>query len=731
MLARLFAVAVLLAVPLAAAAPPTSPEVLPSNLDRYVYAEFTLSQPNLTALALGGDIYVYRYDVRGKVYDADELGQAYTLSNKYQGEPSGNAFVAEMENSVRTQLTSILSSSFPGSTVSGVTATVERATLRPASGNPFDPPVHVAISANVERTRSAVGLGNFTDAAVGAAFAAGARVTADFTVKADLGYRIVYTIQAPSTPAGVRFEAGPSVSVDGRTLTADVDNTIGGNPQKSVGARLYSPTAVAPVAEDIRSSIDVQMGEIEKGADGIPMELDITAEVGALDVQKRFPGLLPSKVSLNFINADGLRGLRGAGALTDATLASANDALLATIREDAARAFGPGATVSGGILVSDLAATPGSPYDAQPPLSFEATARTIYTIEGADMDDVDLALRIGGTANAELTLFASNGKATTYSIHPPSIAEFSSAAGGSVTEDGRTATFEVPAGATTFPARLSLRGRDVPQFDAEDATVDVTVDLKDLDVTLGGAMSGDFGNLLMDLTVDANLGVIEVPEQLKGSLPPNLDLKYLSADAIRLLADHGYLTEENITALEQELLDQVSGKLGSALGGTIPVEGGLDRASLAVDLVSVPISGDKPVTFKASARVSKPLAGGEVQPQAAIALYTQQLPLSLPKLEGLDTSYTVILPRGLAVTDLTGSGATYETGKSDDGRDQFVVHPTSESAAMTVSMAVTPGFVMIKFWPVVLIAVVLLLLIVGTPIALVMRKRAKGRKQQK
>lgn len=727
MLARLFAVVLLLAVPLASAVPPPSPTSLPIT-DRYVFAELGLAQPSLTELTLSGDLYIYRYMVNNRVYDADDLGQAFTQTNKYAGEVSGAAFVANIEGAAQEGLMGILEGSFPGASVSGITATVDRTSLVTPNGNPFDPPVRITVSGTIERTRAAVGLGSLSDAAVDAAFASGATVLADFTLKADPGYHILFSIGAPTAPAGLRFLPDAGVSSDGRTLVADVDNSGGFGVPVSVTARLRDPAATPATAEDIRSSIEVTMGAIGKDAAGIPIEVAVTADVLSLDVGQRFPGVLPAKVSLPFIHSDGLRALRTSGAIKDSDIATANDALISTIRADVSRAFGPGATVTGGLSTADLAKLVTKPYGADEPLAFLASAKTTYAVAGATGDDLDLALRIGGTANVDLTLFAANGRETEYTIHPLEIAEFTAAKGGKLAADRSSATFTVPAGATQYGAGLALRGKGVPTFSAEDASVNVKVDLQDLDVSLGQVAGGDFGNLLMEITVTGELGVIALPDELKSALPASLDLEYISADAIRLLIEHGKISDENLTKLEDSLLQKMQENLGRALDGDIPVTGGLDRATLAASLVATPISADKPITFQGVARVTKPLAGGPVAPQAAIALYSTQLPLTLPKLEGLDTAYTVILPRGLAVTDVQTSGGTSETSKAPDGRDQFTVTPESGDAQVTVSMAVTPTFVLAKFWPIVLLAVILVVLIVGTPIALIVRSRGKKKR---
>lgn len=721
MLARLFAVLLLLgtaAMPLAAAAPGPAPDLLPQGA-RNVYAELNFAQPDLTTLALTGELWVYRYTIDGDEYDADDIGAAYNGANKF-GKNTGDSFVNDVERNVRSALVTTLTSSFPDATLSGVTATLDRSSLVAASGNPYDPPVHVNVVATVARTRAAVGLGDLSNAAIEATFDAGAKLAADFTLKAEPGYLIVYSIGAP---AGTRWGSGPGVNPTGSALSVTIDNRNGGAGSATVSGRLYDPTVTPPTAEDIRSSLDVQMGEIVSGAAGIPIVVAVDSQVRALDVARRFPGALPAKVELAFVNADGVRALKATGAIDASEIAKADEALLAQVKADVERAFGPGATVAGGLAAAELARAAGSSFAAEPPLRFLANAATMYVVEGADADDIDLALRVGGTANVDLKLFAANGRETAYAIHPPGVGEFTQATGGTVTVNGLTANFLVPAGSTSFPGTVHMRGRDVPEYTAEDAEIEVIIDITDIDAGVGKALSGDLGTMLVDVTVVGNLKVIELPPELKDSVPEKLDLRYVSSDAIRLLKERGYLSPENLTKLEDSLGKQIREKLGSALGGEFPVESSLDAATLAPSLVASPISSEKPVVFRATAHVRKPLAGGPAETQAAIALYTKELPLTLPAIEGLDTLYTVIAPKGLAITGVSGDGV--ERGTSEDGRDQFTV--SGSGAPVTVSLAVTPGFVLAKFWPLVLLAVLVLVLIVGTPIALVRMKKNKAK----
>lgn len=729
MSARLFAIllllATLVATPLAAAAPPASPSVLPIEWDRLVYAELGLAQPNLTVITVTGDAFAFRYKVNDKIYDADELGDAYAGSNKYAGEATGDAFVTKMEEVLRGELDEMLTASFPGARVTSVSATVDRSSLVPGSGNRFDPPVHTVVTATVTRQRADVGIEGISDGGLAAAFASGAEVAVDFALTADKGYHTVYSIGAPASPAGLGFAPGEGVSADGRALVASVDNSDGTNPGRSAAASIRQAGVSRPSAEDIRSTIDVTMGDPIEGVEALPMRIHVDSQVRSLDVATRFPGALPAKVALPFVNADGVRALRSSGVLADADVAAANDALLAQVRADVQRAFGGDPTVTGGLSAADM--TPrvvATPYTSDTPLTFSAFTNTSYALPGVTGDDIDLAMRIGGTAHVGLNLFSANGRETQFAVHPPTIGVFTTAEGGSVAANGRSATFTVPAGATDHAASVSLRGNDVPDFSEELSEIQITVDLKDLDVSTGKALGGDLGNLVVELTVLGQLSVIEVPDDLKSTLPAKLELTHLSSDAIRLLIDRGYVKAEDLAKLEASLTKTVAEKLGGALGGDIPVTGTFDAASLQVNLVQSPISADEPIVFQATARFLKPMSGGAIEPQAAIALYTTSLPLTLPKIEGRDTVYTIIAPKGLALTGASSG----EISQSPDGRDQLTLRPESDSQAVTLSMAVTPGFVFAKFWPLVLLAVVLLVLVIGTPVALVVRSRGKKKK---
>lgn len=728
---RLFALLVtLVAILLAPAAQAGAPEgALARSASSWVDAELSFTQPTLTTMQVDGAFHIYRYAVGSENLDAQEIRERYA---RVKSSPAtAEAFVTSFEDGVRASLSNSLRTSFPGSEITGVTATLDRATLEGASVTPYTPTVDVAVAATVTRPPQATGLGGFDAEDVGAAADSGALITTSLALSSPRGYATAYTIRAPAVPAGLAFKSaqGAEVSADGRSFSVTVDSQRAESPPVSVSATLHNPTVKAPTAEDVRTTIDVFLGTPDGATSTMPITAAVTAELRVVAVKERFPSLLPPNVQLDYLGADGMRALRASGALGDDAIARANHAFLSTIQENLTRTLGSGVTATGGLVGADLSAPPSKPHRTDNPVHFTAAATGDYPLPAGSADKLGMGLDIGATVSFDLDLFGAPRQATTFVLHPVPGAVFSQAVGGGVAVNGATATYTVPAGAGAFPATLSMRGAQAATLTAQDAELGIVVDLKDLDVTIAKAINGDLGNLLMEVTVTGNLGVIEVPESLKGNLLPkngrvSVDLDYLSSDAIRLLRARGLVSDANLTVLEDKLLADVQGKLGATLGSAVVVTGGFDDASLSADLVSSPLSGEKPIVFRATTSITKPLSGAPAQ-TGAIALYTQSQTFSLPKLQGLDTTYTVILPRGLAVTDLQASGGEFEVKKSDDGRDAFSVKPTDSTAQATVQMAVTPTFVVLKFWPIVLFAVLLVVLIVGTPVALLMRRRKK------
>jgi hypothetical protein len=709
--------------------PAASAEHDPSpTVGDWVEAEFRLAHESLTRIQLTGTLDVRQYVEDGDVYSADDVRNSYSGANRF-GKSTGDAFITSIEASIRTQLGQTLEAAFPSATTRSVTQVqVVRSTLTSgAGGDEFDPPVRVNIAATIERSFERLGLGSYDQAAVDAAFDAGAVVGADFTLSARPGYEMTYVMTPP--PGLVFLPNGDGdVSADGRTLTIVRDNTRGTTTLRDpVEALLDDPASDAPSAERVDSTTDIRLGEIVEGASGIPVTTDFALSIHAISIAERFPTALPPKVRLTHVNADGLRGLYQSGAITDAILADAEASLRDSLRENLSASMGSDVVVTGGFLKSTLETPPARPYRDANAVRFEAKGLGEQPFEGPASENIGLAFDLGAAISMDLDFAAGSGTST-YVVHAPPGITFEEAEGGTLAEDGASIRFVSTAASAGAPASLTMRSDDAPRYTAADASLGIVVDLKDLDIKLGEAVGGDFGDLVIDVTVLGNLGVIQVPEDLRSSMDPRVSLEFLSSDGIRLLRDRGLLDDANFSALEDQMLDEMAKGLRSALGQAVRVEGGFVPSSLDVGLVSDPPSGENPVVFRATASLRQSLSGdAAANAQAAIALYTTTQSFDLPRVQGLETTYTVILPKGLALQSVSAPGAESSTGTSEDGRDQFTVKPTGESSKATVSMAVTPTFIFAKFLPLVILVVVVLLLLVGTPIALVVRGRGKGK----
>lgn len=410
----------------------------------------------------------------------------------------------------------------------------------------------------------------------------------------------------------------------------------------------------------------------------------------------------------------------------------------AGLQENLQAAF-PHANVTVGTPLVDTASlvnTPGRTDYA--PVNMTVSAQVVRsaddpTLAGVTDEQLATVFAIGAQVRSALTLTSQAGYDTTFALHPPAVPAglvFAGPTVGALSPDGKTwsLAIENAAGSTSKAqaVAITVKSANAPTFSAQKADLGVVIDLKDLDVSIGKAVNRDFGNLLVDVTVTGKLNVLSVPDSFKARMGDTVKLDFLSSDGLRLLKQSGLLSASNLTAIENELRARLADNLKNALGQSVSVTGSFDAATLDPALVAVTPTGDKPVTFTAHASFTKPLSGSAPSTQA-LALYTVHQSFALPKVQGLDTTYTIILPRGLALAGVDAPGATTTTGTASDGRDEFSATPNTDSTTASVAIALTPTFVFLKFWPLVIFAVVLLVLIIGTPIALVVARRGKNK----
>jgi hypothetical protein len=358
----------------------------------------------------------------------------------------------------------------------------------------------------------------------------------------------------------------------------------------------------------------------------------------------------------------------------------------------------------------------------------------------ADLSDeaIGAAFQAGARVRTSFGLSAEPGHLSTFTLHAPrspaGLAFANATNGATLGPRGETAIVTIDATKAAASSAGVERSYSLDLYDpavaatqptAEDAKLDVLVDLQDLDVSLGGLTHGDMGTLRVAVSVKGDLRVIKVPDDAIAKFGENVRLPLVTSDGLRILRAHGVVTDKEFEDVEAKLVDRVRAGLESSMGGAVLVTGGFDAGTLDAKLAHSPPTSATPIIFRASANFARPLSGGGEPDKGAIALYTLHQAFSFPRVQGLATTYTVVLPSGLAVTSVETSGATATTGTASDGRDSFSVTPQRDDATATAAIAVTPTFVLAKFWPVVLLALLVVLLLVGTPIAIVVVRRRR------
>ncbi|MBI4393041.1 MAG: hypothetical protein HY556_04475 [Euryarchaeota archaeon] len=730
------------AIALSVFAPTTSAAGTDPNpaVSEWIDSTYKITFTNLTRLDLDITAKVHKVRVQGTDFTADSARDQYNGISNFGGLGAGATFVTKVEDSLNATFQTALAGAFPEAATRRVTETKLNLTSLTVSNSAdplndsYQPTIDITMKAVILQKRSALGISSISDAAIDAAFAAGARFTTNVTLYADPGHNVSYVITAPAGLSWSSPSAG-TLGSSNSTLSYAITNwdALSGSVQKpKLGVTLLDASAATWTKEAISTSVELAIPSFKLTGEKLPLTATVKIKIGVISVKDRFPSALPTSITLDFISADALRALKATGAVKESDLTGGEATLLSTLKDSLEGPLGADVTVTGGFSDASLDGGATAPYRDTPSVVFEANAVGGYTLAAAKDKDLTGVFSIGAKIETEFTLTSDAGRVTDYKISIPSSVEFESVTGGgSAASDGHSATWTVDnslgADEKQVKAKMKIHDKDATKFTAQKAKLGVTVDIKDLDIDIVKAVRRDFGKLLVDVDINGELGVIVVPDEFKDKLPSGLELEYLSSDAIRILLRDGFISQSQVDELQTKLLTEAQTRVSDAIGGNAQITGGLDEKSLASSLIATKPSGDKPIIFKAHLSIEKSLnsIGGGA---AAINLMTVPLDFDLPRLQDLDTTYKVILPKGISVLDSTADGGTIEKGKTADGRDFFMVSPTGDSAQTHVTMAITESIVIAKFWPVLLAAVLVLLLIIGLPIWFIFlrKKNTKG-----
>lgn len=365
----------------------------------------------LTEATVEGSFAVHKATVSGRTSTAQDLRDAYRAAAAFSG---GDAFVGSLENGLRSRLEGVLRGVFSMAEVTVSAVVLDRAGLTAADGaDPYHPPVTVAFRAGIAFDPAALGLEDapipITEDTIRAALDIGARVRLPWELAAQPGWNVTFAFTMPAW-ARVASAEGASIGPDARTATWELANWRGLAPQR-MPADIVVRGADAPqgTASDARVELAIDM----KGIEGLTIPSLLAGDFGSLLVRfdasvvarslrvADFPALeqalasrLPSAITLDGVNADGLR-LAAREGLLPPTIVAQLEAAFFAMAEERVAAFGQGQApqLEGGFAADAFdAAAISSPLDGDPPLVYRIGATFKIPLKPGDASRLSAAL---------------------------------------------------------------------------------------------------------------------------------------------------------------------------------------------------------------------------------------------------------------------------------------------------------------------------------------------------
>lgn len=401
--------------------------------------------------------------------------------------------------------------------------------------------------------------------------------------------------------------------------------------------------------------------------------------------------------------------------------------------EAAAKSF-PGAslaTVAARLDTATMARANG-PDAYQPPVRITLEAELDYPLDGLGFPGLtlakaDAALATGARIDTQFTLTALAGWNATYRVTMPERIVFESVSGGNASEDRGSATWSFDNWLSSMEAdgaqAITFAGRDASRHDERDASVDVQVDMRTIDLDLLGATRGDYGTVHVDIGLVVLVDAIELPPAMRGRLPSTVHLTHIGADGIRIALRDGLLTAEELEETSDTLVAKAGEAASRALGRRVTVVGGFEPSSLAPEGIGTGGEPGPPVVFSARTSLVYPLKRSTAGAAAAVFTFTQEF--ELERVESFPTTYSIGLPRGLVATGIDAPGAS-PAKLSRDGREFITLTPAAGGARATLAIAVTDWFILDQFWSY-MVGGLLAAILAAVGVAALLRKRHRRR----
>jgi hypothetical protein len=269
-------------------------------------------------------------------------------------------------------------------------------------------------------------------------------------------------------------------------------------------------------------------------------------------------------------------------------------------------------------------------------------------------------LQAGALINISRTFASPAGWNNSYSLDPPSYAQFAEVSGDHATLNGGSIEVSIDAtssGSAQFagPVKAVLEGNPAPVRPTHgDMALNVSIAVQTFSDTVDG--------LPVAIHAQGDLHVIDVGDRFSGTMPSNVSLPFVTANGFRILYAAQVIHDSDLANASAKINAQIQSQIQTAFGSPVPVTSHFDATSLAV---GAPAS--EPVRFVGDANATRSLgtAGSltahQVTQVAQVVLEsgaTVHLSLNLTGLAKTNTTYLVSLPSTLAFENVTGASSS-------------------------------------------------------------------------
>jgi hypothetical protein len=685
----------LVAVPIASMilAPPAAAFVPVGN--SWVEVRLSLSLDTPSAGRVDGNFSFFLCTLNGTSLPADAI-----RAGVLWGE--GGQFRQNLESAASSMLSEQFHELFPQDALTGIECRLDNASLVDSPGtDAYHPPVLVHASGAARISPASIGLPAATDLdrLEPLVLADGVELRRELLLNASAGQLV--EVSLGSFPGSVFNETGSG------SMLLSLENINGTSPAcRGFVLTLRAAAASAPAEEalQVRGTVDLQdfytvrvLGSIEfLHADPRgywtppPGVLNLTAVSGATLSELARAGILSTKDVYEFAVVPVQNSLRSRlETLLNVTLV-----------------FAPDWSEDGNLTCTMAASSIGHALFGPPPELVLGALNAGATFRFATPVDVGWPLEIEFIVPGNLRL-------------------------GGLPPDGETTgrmryRWSSPDGRGEIAA--TLFSASSAQYSGDDVRVEVLADFGTPELDPLKLVSSGSADVPVQVEARLMMGTIAVPAAIAGYLPSNLTLAYLTPDLLRLLLADGYIGEDEMGSLLQQVQTRIDGPMRSALGGSARPSISYFQDSLkGYDLNRM--DGSRPVEIQARAsghRTKHIDLFKSVRVSHGLATMPQDF--AFRGVAGWNVTYRMRFAPETRLTDLRVSGARAVRG-SGGGRDYFEVSFGREggSANVTAYLEPTAGFLLSSLGPSVCPFTVLLIVILVFAALRVRRRRIRRR----